>query len=76
MRQTIVEAFAGDDYGVEGNDTDSDAGLEFLGESNFSFVFQIMEVNQGRIQELLIGRARGGNRSGKSPQQASPTCLW
>jgi hypothetical protein len=43
-----VEAFAGDDYGVEGNDTDSDAGLEFLGESNFSFVFQIGGGKSGK----------------------------
>jgi len=48
VRQTIVEAFMSDDYGADGNDTDSDAGLEFLGESNFSFVFQVGAGNSGK----------------------------
>jgi hypothetical protein len=49
VRQTIVEAFASDDYSAgSGQDTGSDAGLEFLGEGNFSFVFQVGAGNSGK----------------------------
>jgi hypothetical protein len=48
VRQTIVEAFTGDDYGASGQDAESDAGLEFLGEGNFSFVFQVGAGHSGK----------------------------
>jgi hypothetical protein len=38
VRQTIMDAFSADDVN---DDTDNDSGLDFLGEGNFSFVFQV-----------------------------------
>ena len=49
VRQTVVDAFMGDDYGAEdGSDADSDSGLDFLGEGKFSFVFQVGAGKSGK----------------------------
>jgi len=49
VRQTIVDAFISDDVGVdEDSDADSDSGLDFLGEGNFSFVFQVGAGKSGK----------------------------
>jgi hypothetical protein len=49
VRQTVVDAFMGDDYGAEdGSDADIDSGLDFLGEGKFSFVFQVGAGKSGK----------------------------
>ena len=59
VRQVIMEAFMGDgDAGLD-QSSDDDAGLAFLGEGNFSFVFQVGAGTSGKASgEVHWTRAR------------------
>jgi len=49
VRQTIIDAFKDDDIIADAStDSESDSGLEFLGEGNFSFVFQVGAGKSGK----------------------------